>query len=140
MPNATGRQVSGLLWGLRGLTLLHEFLASRLNSSVSLTIAVPSAPVDAMKLPINPDSETAQRAANHLCRTLFRPMLQLMSFQALAWCCHRDRLLTRKFTAALRDDRRAPSNVKRRRGKKRIISALRILKKGYIPGARTGSS
>jgi len=65
-----------------------------------------------MKLPINPDSETAQCIANHLCRTLFRPMLQLMSFQALALCCRRDRLLTRKLTAAL--PRRPQSAFKRK--------------------------
>jgi hypothetical protein len=39
-----------------------------------------------MKLSINPDSETVRCAANHVCRTLFRLTLRLMSFQAPALC------------------------------------------------------
>ena len=78
MPNGTGRTFSGLLSRLRLLTLLDKFLASRLQFGGQLNDhCTECADVDAMKLPINPDSETVRSAANHLCGALFQLTLQL---------------------------------------------------------------
>src|SRR5215469_6617475 len=109
--------------------------------------------------PHRPDSETVWCAANHLCRTLFRRTLQLIPFEAPALCCHCDLHSSRKLgnnahahtdeahrhsiysrpdeacSPSLVVDHRARSNVKRRRGEKRIIWSNEMLKSGILPEA-----